>query len=456
MTWHDWTPHGAPSGGFHGTPNIVSRNDSVCNIYVRGADNALWQKAFFDGRWHDWGRHDDGGTLASAPVSGSMGPNHEHVFVRGTDSQVWSKSWNPTSGWSGWVPHGAPPVGFTDGPAIVSRNNSVCNIYVRGGDNALWQKAFFDGRWHDWGRHDDGAVLASVPALGSMGADHEHVFARGTDNQVWSKAWTPATGWQSWFPHGTPASGFVGGPAIVSRNNSVCNIYVRGADNALWQKAFFDGRWHDWGRHDDGGTLASDPALGTMGQEHEHVFVRGIDHQVWSKAWFPVPTVTLHLKILTNPTVAIDDMVAGMREVYASRGINVAIGSRQTLDRPLLNDLDIGACTRGVTTAEQNELFGNRDSVGADQVAVYFVRSTNPPANGCAAHPANRPSCVVASTGSRWTLGHEVGHVLGLNHVDPTDRLMMGGGTVNITNPPPDLIDTEGKTMDTSPFTQNV
>jgi hypothetical protein len=30
---------------------------------------------------------------------------------------------------------------------------------------------------------------------------------------------------------------------------------------------------------------------------------------------------------------------------------------------------------------------------------------------------------------------------------------MMGGGTWNITNPPPDLIAEEGTTMDASPFT---
>ena len=359
--------------------------------------------------------------------------------------------------WQSWVPQGAPGGGFQGGPAIVSRNTGVCNVYVRGADNALWQRAFFDGSWHEWGRHGDGGVLASEPALGSMGSDHEHVFVRGTDGQVWSKAWTGTTGWQGWFAHGVPPGGFVGGPAIVSRNNRVCNIYVRGTDNALWQKAFFDGSWHEWARHGDGGVLASRPALGTMGLEHEHVFVRGTDGQVWSKAWSLVPTVILHLKILTAPTsFTVDQMVDAMRDVYATRGINVAVGSRQNLSLPLLADLEVGTCTMGSTTDEQNQLFGNRDNVGTNHVAAYFVRTTNPPLNGCAAHPAGRPGCVVTSVASRWTLGHEVGHVLGLPHVGPTDRLMMGGGTWNITNPPPDLIPAEGSTMDGSPITLDV
>ncbi|NKX53133.1 hypothetical protein, partial [Arthrobacter mobilis] len=203
--------------------------------------------------------------------------------------------------------------------------------------------------------------------------------------------------------------------------------------------------------------LASEPALGTMGQEHEHVFVRGTDGSAWSKAWSLVPTVTLHLKILTAPTsFTVDQMVEGMRTVYATRGIGVAVGSRENLDLPLLTDLDVGSCTMGSVTTEQTQLFGNRNNVGTNQVAVYFIRSTNPPSNGCAAFPAGRPSCVVTSAASQWTLGHEVGHVLGLNHVDPTDRLMMGGGTWNITNPPPDLIDSERATMDNSPLTPSI
>ena len=82
-----------------------------------------------------------------------------------------------------------------------------------------------------------------------------------------------------------------------------------------------------------------------------------------------------------------------------------------------------------------------------------------PPSNGCAAHPAGRPGAVVAQGASRWTLAHEVGHVLGLRHVDDPpppnpaappallDRLMTGRGTAGITNPPPDLVATEVITM---------
>src|SRR5207245_2604254 len=94
--------------------------------------------------------------------------------------------WTARSGWSAWVSLGAPPGGFVGAPATISRNGGVCNLYVRGTDNALWQRAW-DGQWHDWGCHDDGGLLMSAPALGCMGPNHEQVLVRGTDNNIWQK-----------------------------------------------------------------------------------------------------------------------------------------------------------------------------------------------------------------------------------------------------------------------------
>jgi hypothetical protein len=116
-------------------------------------------------------------------------------------------------------------------------------------------------------------------------------------------------------------------------------------------------------------------------------------------------------------------------------------------------------------TADQTALFANRNDAGPNDIVVYFVQSTIPPLNGCAAFPAGQPGAVVTQGASPWTMAHEVGHVLGLSHIAGESgpggpcstpdftRLMTGCGTGNITGTPT-LTAGEGTTMRGSAFTR--
>ncbi|MCA8953907.1 MAG: hypothetical protein KDE27_30635 [Planctomycetes bacterium] len=162
--------------------------------------------------------------------------------------------------------------------------------------------------------------------------------------------------------------------------------------------------------------------------------------------------VNLHVKVLIEPSLPIAEMVEATRQLFADRGLPVSLLTTEQLNLPQFLDLPVGTCILGQTTPEQRQLFGHRTSVGSTDIAVYFVRSTIPAFAGCAAHPPGQPSLVVARNADIWTLPHEIGHVLGLTHVNDNRRLMTGNGTYNVVDPPPDLVQAEINTMLDSPY----
>jgi hypothetical protein len=182
-------------------------------------------------------------------------------------------------------------------------------------------------------------------------------------------------------------------------------------------------------------------------------------HTNWRTNWTtivpgvyaPLRGIRLHAKILMTPTnFSVQAMLASMREVYVRAGLRVLLGSTESLNLPNLLDLETGKCGSGFgdnITGEVADLYSNRRFVQGDDLVIYFIRDTTPESlNGCAHHPSGRPGAVVTAQASTWTLAHEVGHVLGLGHVDDNNRLMTGNGTDRITNPPPDL--TAGEILD--------
>lgn len=294
-------------------------------------------------------------------------------------------------------------------------------------------------------RHYQGGSIYWSPATGA----HEvHGDIRGK----WS-----SLGWERSFL-GYPLTDETTTPDGVGRYNHFQggSIYwtpgtgaheVHGAIRALWASMGWERSFLGYPTSDE---LTTEDATGRYSEfQHGSIY--------WSAATGALAcrqTVRLHVKCLTAPTrFSINQMISSMRQTYATAQIGVRYVSFETLNLPALNDIDVGGCTMGTTTAEQVQLFANRNSAGANDVVAYFVRSTQPPYNGCAAFPAGRPGAVIASGASVWTLGHEIGHVLGLSHVNDNNRLMTGNGTDLITNPPPDLIASESATMIASSFT---
>ena len=120
---------------------------------------------------------------------------------------------------------------------------------------------------------------------------------------------------------------------------------------------------------------------------------------------------------------------------------------------------NVGQCTRGNPTADQNTLFANRNNAGANDVVVYVVSTLIGGAGnfvGCATYPNGQPGAAVVVSNAAWLTAHEVGHVLGLLHVSttpPTNSNFLMWPNTSWTNTPPDLSSSEFKTMRDSNLT---
>jgi hypothetical protein len=412
------------------------------DIFTIGTDLAMYHKWWDGTAWRGW--ESLGGVCISAPRAVSWGPNRIDAFVIGTDRATWHRWWDG-SAWRGWESLGGVCL---EGVAAASWASNRIDIFTIGTDRALYHKWWDGTAWRGW--ESLGGICISAPAAVSWGANRIDVFVIGTDNATWHR-WWDGSAWRGWESLGGVCLDGLGAASWAANR---LDIFTVGTDKAMWHKWWDGGAWRGW--ENLGGVCISAPEAVSWDNDRIDCFVIGTDQATWHKWWALVPTVRLHAKVLTVPTIAIQTMVDRMRDVYATCGIRVEFVSTETLNLPLLNDVDVGSCVAGSTTAEQNQLFANRNNVGANDVVAYFVRSTNPPFNGCAAHPAGQPGAVVAQGATQWTLGHEIGHVLDLVHVNNNDRLMTGNGTANITNPPPDLIASECSTMDSSPLTPSL
>jgi|SRR5215204_367848 len=158
----------------------------------------------------------------------------------------------------------------------------------------------------------------------------------------------------------------------------------------------------------------SSPVPGLTSLNQELILLRDKEH------------VTIHIKICSSTswtftsTVPIDQMIFSMRLVFRNANVAVIIKSRENLTLTDI-DIDVGACT-GTVTSDVTTLFANRNFVGTNEIVAYFVRAVlnmgTASWNGCATHPSGKPGVTVDDGASRWTLVHEIGHVLDNPHIE--------------------------------------
>ncbi len=236
--------------GMTSDPAAVAWGPGRMDVFARGPDNALWHK-WFDGAWvptDNWERLGAPGDVPvvnvtpplvggfkGSPAASSHGPGLLDVFVRGIDDALWQKSLDPLTGWGPWISLGGQ---LTSDPAAVSWDADRTDVFVAGVDHGLWQKTWVAGGWTDWIPLDGN--LDSGPDVASWGPGRLDVVARGTDAALYRKSFTGLT-WTGWEKLGmdlTSGSELAAAdPAVVSRTPGVVDVFaVRLSDGTVIQK----------------------------------------------------------------------------------------------------------------------------------------------------------------------------------------------------------------------------
>jgi hypothetical protein len=220
-----------------------------------------------------------GGALApgSGPGAASWGPARLDVFVRGGNDALYHKaSTDNGTTWSDWDPLGGV---LSSDPAAVSWGTGRIDVVVRGGTQ-LWHKAYDSSQngWTDWDAL--GGTATSGPAIASRGPGNLDVIVNGGAT-LWQKSYSSSSGaWTGW---GSLGPAFTSDPAAVSWGPGRLDIFGRGADNTLMHRAWDQNTgWSAW--ESLGGNCASGPAVASDAPGHLDVFVRGGAY-LWRKSY---------------------------------------------------------------------------------------------------------------------------------------------------------------------------
>lgn len=214
-----------------------------------------------------------GGISLSEPAASSWGQTRSDVFVRGNDNALWQKSWNGST-WGAWTSLGGI---LTAGPGAVSAGASQIDVFVRGNDNALWHRSWNGTAWAGW--QSLGGELLAGPTVASWGSGRLDVFVVGVDSQLWHRAWN-GTSWLAWEPLGGILTSKV---EAVSWAANRIDVVGRGLDNALWHIAWNGTQWSSW--QSLGGGFTSGPAIASCASGHLDVYGLGLDRGLWHEGW---------------------------------------------------------------------------------------------------------------------------------------------------------------------------
>jgi hypothetical protein len=293
--WTKWTSMG---GVFSSGPAVLLNNDAETEIFITGADKAIWHKKSTNRNSTEFTAFRSmGGRFSTGPSATTDSEGLIHVVVRGVDRALWhmmqKREADGTLSWGEWTSLGGT---LTSSPQIILDNEGLLHVFARGMNRALIQKqtvvneTYFIS-WSPW--MSLGGNLASAPKAVALSdsVGFLEIFSRAADKGLWRKRQVldpdnvdEPIKWATWEGLGGSVSS---GPASAVNSFGNLDLFARGTDKAIWHKQQIivseDGA-EDWTQWESlAGIVSTSPSVAREEEGLVHVFVRGVDRSIWAK-----------------------------------------------------------------------------------------------------------------------------------------------------------------------------
>ena len=254
-TWTGWHQVAAtpPNGAAMG-PAAVSRTTNIIDLVVP-TDSLLYRSTWNGTAWSAWSSMGGpspscciGSVAGSKAAMSSWGSDRVDMFTLGLDHTLWQDTWTSETGYSGWTTSLGNPtnIRLIGAPAAISRTSNVIDVFMRGTNGDIYTLSWNGSAWSSW--TDLGSCSpgnSSNPAVASWSSTNLQLFERGRDGNIYEDIWN-GTGWSGWTSIGAPSVGAVADPAAVSRTSNYTDLFVRGADGNVYATNWTGSAWGSW------------------------------------------------------------------------------------------------------------------------------------------------------------------------------------------------------------------
>ncbi|WP_370949528.1 hypothetical protein AB5J62_18835 [Amycolatopsis sp. cg5] len=471
-----------------GALSVVARGDDQLDLFwIRldgGVSNSWWHTGFTG--WPQAisiapARHALAGSLAAA----GRNLGQLDVFWIEPDRAIGTTAWTFGGAWRDpWRLTGPAAAAEPGALTVVSRARDHLDVlWVRpdAGVSVLtwnpatpWTVRSVTGAGHVRIGSSRDPVRPALTAV-SHREDQVDAFWIGPDGAIGTTVRNARLDWPAPWPITAPGAAQPGALDSASRSAGRFDLVWVAPDAAVRNLTFDEKLPGSWAAAPVTGAGHASPNAVSVTSRHPDLldaFWIRPDGSVGTNWWHP-ERIRVHVKIVNLPNAdyaVIDTKLKNLATAFAQAEIGVDLVSVQHItvtDTAKKDVFDVGFCDKlHPPSAESVKLFDHRDNVRADEIALYVVPQIKPSTfDGCARHPDGKPSAMFVYSAEPWTVAHETGHVLGLDHPDCArltelecaryfgDRLMLPK-RIYLAKPVPEILSTEKVTMYQSPLTK--